>query len=250
VTDAKCGLITALEPLRSLRVSPYPREMEFTTMTSLKILSTAAALALLVAAPSASFAQQGQKGGGHAAGGATIGGGGGARMGGGAPAARFGGGAPQANARIGGGAPQTNARIGGGAPQGNFAANAQSGSFAAGRPAGGATWSGGRTTWNGGDRGWRGGDRRRGGWWPGAVAAGAVVGGAIAANDAYAYYGGPGYYDVPGYYDDQYADQGVVAEVPVPVGDDSASYCAQRYRSYDPASGTYLGFDGLRHACP
>ena len=206
-------------------------------MTSLKILSTATALALLVAAPSASFAQQGHRGGGHAAGGAAIGGGGGARMGGAAPAARF-----------GGGAPQTNARIGGGAPQGNFAANAQGRSFAAGapsaRPSGGATW-------NGGDRGWRGGDRRRGGgWWPGAVAAGAVVGGAIAANDAYAYYGGPGYYDAPGYYDDQYADQGVVAEVPVPVGDDSASYCAQRYRSYDPASGTYLGFDGLRHPCP
>ncbi len=29
-----------------------------------------------------------------------------------------------------------------------------------------------------------------------------------------------------------------------------ASNCAQRYRSYDPASGTYLGFDGLRHPCP
>lgn len=26
-------------------------------------------------------------------------------------------------------------------------------------------------------------------------------------------------------------------------------YCAQRYRSYDPASGTYLGFDGIRHPC-
>ena len=26
-------------------------------------------------------------------------------------------------------------------------------------------------------------------------------------------------------------------------------YCQQRYRSYDPASGTYLGYDGLRHPC-
>jgi hypothetical protein len=26
--------------------------------------------------------------------------------------------------------------------------------------------------------------------------------------------------------------------------------CEQRFRSYDPASGTYLGFDGLRHPCP
>lgn len=29
-----------------------------------------------------------------------------------------------------------------------------------------------------------------------------------------------------------------------------ADYCAQRYRSYDPYSGTYLGYDGRRHPCP
>jgi hypothetical protein len=28
-----------------------------------------------------------------------------------------------------------------------------------------------------------------------------------------------------------------------------ASYCAQRYRSFDPRSGTYLGLDGHRHRC-
>jgi BA14K-like protein len=28
-----------------------------------------------------------------------------------------------------------------------------------------------------------------------------------------------------------------------------ASSCARRYRSYDPASGTFLGYDGRRHAC-
>jgi hypothetical protein len=27
------------------------------------------------------------------------------------------------------------------------------------------------------------------------------------------------------------------------------SYCARTYHSYDPASGTYLGHDGLRHPC-
>jgi len=27
------------------------------------------------------------------------------------------------------------------------------------------------------------------------------------------------------------------------------SYCARRYRSYDPASGTFLGNDGVRHRC-
>jgi hypothetical protein len=28
------------------------------------------------------------------------------------------------------------------------------------------------------------------------------------------------------------------------------AYCASRYRSFDPASGTFLGYDGLRHPCP
>ena len=30
----------------------------------------------------------------------------------------------------------------------------------------------------------------------------------------------------------------------------SVAYCEQRFRSYDPASGTYLGYDGVRHPCP
>jgi hypothetical protein len=29
----------------------------------------------------------------------------------------------------------------------------------------------------------------------------------------------------------------------------SASSCSQRYRSYDPASGTFLRHDGRRHSC-
>jgi hypothetical protein len=60
-----------------------------------------------------------------------------------------------------------------------------------------------------------------------------------------------GYYDSPYYYDDSYGyyDDTVVAASP-PVGDDSVAYCMQRYKSYDPASGTYLGYDGLRHPCP
>jgi hypothetical protein len=33
-------------------------------------------------------------------------------------------------------------------------------------------------------------------------------------------------------------------------GNSAAAYCAQRFRSYDPRSGTYLGTDGLRHPCP
>jgi len=30
----------------------------------------------------------------------------------------------------------------------------------------------------------------------------------------------------------------------------SSAYCVQRFRSYDPQSMTYLGYDGLRHPCP
>jgi hypothetical protein len=76
------------------------------------------------------------------------------------------------------------------------------------------------------------------------LAAGAVIGGVIATQNQ-GYYPaepdtvypdqGPGYYDAG----PQVADQG-----------DTVAYCQQTYRSYDPASGTYLGYDGLRHPCP
>ena len=72
-----------------------------------------------------------------------------------------------------------------------------------------------------------------------------MVGGALA--NSYAYYGDPDYYG-NGYYDDGYYDDSTVAVAP--GGGDDAGYCAQRYRSYDPASGTYLGYDGQRHPCP
>ncbi len=54
----------------------------------------------------------------------------------------------------------------------------------------------------------------------GGLAAGAIIGGAIAGSQARA------------------------------SGGDAVAYCSQRFRSYDPASGTYLGYDGNRHACP
>ena len=37
---------------------------------------------------------------------------------------------------------------------------------------------------------------------------------------------------------------------PASAAGDAVAYCMQRFRSYDPESGTYLGFDGLRHPCP
>jgi hypothetical protein len=76
------------------------------------------------------------------------------------------------------------------------------------------------------DRHWHGG--YRGGGWRhrhyggsaaviGGLAAGALIGGAIASSQAQA---------------------------------NASAYCAQRFRSYDPASGTYLSSDGLRRPCP
>jgi BA14K-like protein len=62
------------------------------------------------------------------------------------------------------------------------------------------------------------------------------------------YYGPPTYY-APGYYGDQYSDGGP-ATGPSPLGDTSASNCAQTYSSYDPQSGTYIGDDGMVHPCP
>jgi hypothetical protein len=31
---------------------------------------------------------------------------------------------------------------------------------------------------------------------------------------------------------------------------DGTALCQQRYRSFDPATGTYLGYDGVQHPCP
>jgi hypothetical protein len=82
---------------------------------------------------------------------------------------------------------------------------------------------------------------RGGGFWPGVA-----VGAGIGIGSTYGYYGSPSYYDDSyGYYD----DSAVVAAAP-PAGDDAVAYCMQRYKSYDPASGTYLGYDGQRHPCP
>jgi hypothetical protein len=70
--------------------------------------------------------------------------------------------------------------------------------------------------------------------------AGALIGGAIlGSTQPYGYYGYP-----PGYYGPIYA-------APAPyIGGDAVAYCVQRFRSYDPYSGTYLGLDGFRHPCP
>ena len=86
---------------------------------------------------------------------------------------------------------------------------------------------------------WRGGW----GWGLGGLAAGAIIGGALARpyyyGYPYGYYGYPAYgYPPPVYAAPPYADG------------DAVAYCMQRFRSYDPRSGTYLGNDGYRHPCP
>ena len=81
--------------------------------------------------------------------------------------------------------------------------------------------------------------------------AGAIVGGMLAAPyGPYGPYYGPGpYYVGPGpYYPAPYVAGPVVR--PGPVYGDAVAYCMRRFRSYDPRSGTYLGYDGLRHPCP
>jgi len=163
-------------------------------MISLKVLSTAAVLAVVLRAvtPSASFAQQIHSGvtrgaaNAHPGGGGRPGGGG-FRPGGGGPGPRFNGGG------------------------GGYYGHGGGGAFLPG------------------------------------LAAGAIIGGAIASQGY-----GPGYYAPgPGYYDNGYGyDDGAVAVAPAPGGDDAVAYCMQTYRSYDPRSGTYMGNDGYRHPCP
>jgi len=203
-------------------------------MINLKVLSTAAAMALLLPMVSAVQAQDrgapGITGGGGARAG---GGGGGAAMGGGGGGFRAGGGGGGGGFRAG----AVNAPSMGGAPAGMrpgpaMGSRPMQGGGDSNRFAGRGGYGGGYN--GGGYRHYRGG----GGFWPG-VAVGVGVG------STYGYYGSPSYYDDSyGYYDDS-----AVAAAP-PSDDDAVAYCTQRYRSYDPASGTYLGNDGLRHPCP
>jgi BA14K-like protein len=97
---------------------------------------------------------------------------------------------------------------------------------------------------------WRGGWRGRSwGFGPGLIA-GAIIGGGIAAATSpwngynNGYYGGYPAYGYDGY---AAAPGGYVTVVP---GGGDPGYCARRFRSYDPGSGTYLGYDGVRHPCP
>jgi len=112
---------------------------------------------------------------------------------------------------------------------GNFAANSRQSFAATNRP---GNWSG--NNWNG--RRHAGNFRRHRG-------------------SSFAFGFGPSYYDYgydygydSGYY--PYDDDAYAYVAPGVADGDSVGYCQQRFRSYDPSTGTYLGLDGLRHPCP
>jgi hypothetical protein len=70
--------------------------------------------------------------------------------------------------------------------------------------------------------------------------AGALIGGVLAAQEAeaqYAYPPPPPPYPAPAY-------------GRPPVGSEAwLDYCSRRYRSFDPYSGTFVGYDGRRYPC-
>ena len=214
-------------------------------MINLKLLSAAAvmALALPMAVPSESVAQSAMSGamrGGGGGGGAAVGGGGGFRGGGGGGGgAAIGGGGfrggggggfagnPGPRFSGGGGSAMSRAIVGGGGgPRPGPGP----------RPGGGGNWhGGGGGHWHGG-----GGHHHRRYYPRYGFGTGLLIGGALGSS--YGYYGTP-----YGYYDDGYYDEPVVAVAP---GGDDVEYCKRRFKSYDVRSGTYLGYDGKRHACP
>jgi hypothetical protein len=63
------------------------------------------------------------------------------------------------------------------------------------------------------------------------------------------YSGGPSADGLPGYAGGPPAGGPPRYAGGAPAGDPVAS-CVQRFRSYDPKTGTYLGNDGQRHSCP
>jgi hypothetical protein len=172
--------------------------------------ATALSLALAVATPALA---EGRGGGG---GGGMHGGGGGMHVGGG-------GGMPVGGGRFRGAQESVGAgRVG--SVSGNLAQRG-GGGFAQG--------------------GYRGGYGRGVGFGAGLAAGSALGYGYGGDYDPYNYsddyaYNDPGYDGYPGYD----GDPGYVVSSGV-----DPSYCAQRYQSYDPASGTYLAYDGLRHPC-
>lgn len=92
--------------------------------------------------------------------------------------------------------------------------------------------------------GWHHGWHR--GWGPAALAAG-VIGGAVAAATAPLW--GPRYYDYA--WGPAYPVYDYVPAAPAVVvgGGAGVAWCEAHFRSYNPATGMYLGYDGVYHRC-
>jgi hypothetical protein len=168
---------------------------------------------ILVAALALAFASAPAfaRGGGHGGGGHGGGGHGGGGHGG------------MAGARSGGGGAM--------AATGGRGMARSGGSIMSGRSAGGARFAG-RGFGNGGFQGHRH-FRNRG----------------IGLGLGYGFAYGAAPYVPYSYYDTYpYDDEPVYESAQRSTSDDG--YCSQRFRSYDPDSGTYLGYDGERHPCP
>jgi hypothetical protein len=125
-------------------------------------------------------------------------------------------------------------------------------------------------------------------WWPGAAAAGVAAaatsplwgapgygygpgyayGAGYAYGPSYGYgpgyaysSGGPGYAysdggggGAPAYYDyvpgSNYGPAAATTAVESTAVSDSTPSCAERFKSYNPATGMYTGYDGMKHPCP
>lgn len=95
--------------------------------------------------------------------------------------------------------------------------------------------------------------------------AGRYYGGRGYYGPARGYYGRPGYYSGSGYNAGAAAAAGIAglaagaivggaiaSQQGAPVAQsngDWIAYCSSKYRSFDPSSGTYLGYDGNRYTC-
>jgi hypothetical protein len=93
--------------------------------------------------------------------------------------------------------------------------------------------------WNNNDGRWR--DRNNWGGW--GVASGVALGYGLGYGLGSSYpYSGYSDYGYGGYGYGDYASSG--------DSDSGVAYCISRFRTYDQASGTYMGNDGRRHSCP
>jgi BA14K-like protein len=69
-------------------------------------------------------------------------------------------------------------------------------------------------------------------------AAGVITGNIVASQPRY-------YSGYPQFYTPAYPASG-----PYSAGDPAIAYCTRRFRTYDPYTMTYRGYDGYRYSCP